>query len=1067
MRKKWILFSLSAVILLPIVLLAVVVIYLGTADLSQHRDLIAQQISKVSGRRFSLNGEFDLNISMTPSVLITKLSFANASWASQPEMLTVERVEAEIELLPLIRGDIHIPHFHLQGVKTIVETDSRGTSNWVLTEPDAEHVDTPRADKGAGFKLPWVGDMQISKVELVYQDGQSGQTVSAKLDHATIGSTDPNSPLVLYVIGSVDNKPVEINGQLILPMDLKGDSVDVPIELHARALGVKVDATGRLTGDIAAPAIDLAVKANAASLKQLRQVFGEVVPEVEPVKLVVDIKGDQGQPVLFKLNAIAGKGKLDSKLTLRRDGARPHIEGNVAISDIDVARLWAPMFADGPGKEAVKKPDTPPTAASQGLDQPIPLDWLQTFDANVSLSVNNIKLPQAHIKSLQSRFIINDRRLNIDGFDLATNAGAVMAGLVLDARGKQARLQLDFDTTEIELAKIPPLADNKHYSGSKAKAAASLVANGNSVASLIETFQGSAQLDYDNPKHQEKLSLKLQRNNGKKTASNKRLDITADGLLDGQAIELRGSIVPPTGLLTKSKPYRIDLAVQAYGVSSKINGTATDPFSMQGFDLVIEANAADLTGLRLVLGQDVPAVGTTKLNTRLKFHQQKLQLSDLQLVLGDARIDGWLKLDVSTAIPDVQTELAFADFNLDTLLSTEQKVAKPQTKAVAKKPGDGKLFSDEPLPFDQLSRANVGATLRVTNLVTNNARLKQAGIRIDMAAGKLSVSVLKFSPARGELIGDFVVDASVKGAPKVRIKLKAPHIELGEIIVAKDGTPAVEGPLATDISLQAQGNSLAQLMASLNGNVNLLAEQGSADAKALDMFVGGLSAIVGTIFTEQSSKTKINCAICDLKIDNGMVTPQLAVLDTQYSTVFIEGQVDLKNEQLNIKVSPQAKGVTLSVAFPVRVQGKLSKPGVEVEKTGALLKTGELWANVVYPPSMLLKFSDLGGGKQNPCVSMVAEKSAIPFIDDVGKVVGGAVKGVGGAVKGVGGAVEDVGKGVGGAIEDVGKGVGGAVKGLGSGLGLDKLVDAVKEGDDSTAPADSAVDEEDDFDMDF
>lgn len=1045
MRKKWLLLSLSAVILLPVVTLAVVVIYIGTTDLGQHRDLIAEKISKATGRRLSLNGEFDLNISMTPSVLITRLSFANAPWASQAEMLTVERVEAEIELLPLIRGDIHVPKFHLEGVRTIVETDSRGTSNWVLVEADADQVDTPRADKDGDFKAPWIGDMQISKLELVYQDGQSGQTVSAKLDHATVGSPDPNSPVVIYVIGSVDNKPVEINGQLILPMDLKGDSVDVPIELHVRALGVKADASGSLTGAIAAPAIDLAVEANAANLKQLRQVFGEVVPEVEPVKLVVDVKADQGQPVLFKLNAIAGKGQLDSTMTVRREGARPQIEGNIEISDLDVARLWAPMFADRTDRPAVKKPDTSPAKTSQGLDQPIPLDWLQSFDANVSLSASNIKLPQADIKSLQSRFVIDDRRFNIADFDLATNAGAVKAGLVLDARSKVPGLQLDFDTTEIELAKIPPLADNKHYSGSKAKAVASLVASGNSVASLIETFQGSAQLDYDNPKQKEKLTVKLQRKAEKKTADNKRLDITADGLLDGQAIELRGSIIPPKGLLIAGKPYQIDLAVQAYGANGNITGTAINPFSMEGFDLGIEASAADLTGLRKVLGEGVPAVGQTKLNARLKTQKLKLQLSDLQLMLGDARIDGWLKLDTSTAIPDVQTELAFTDFNLDKLLPAQQKAATPQAKPATKKAAGDKVFSNEPLPFEYLSQATIKATLRVANLVQDNARLKQAEISIDMHAEKLSVSLLKFSPARGELVGDFVVDASVKGAPKITIKFKAPHIELGETIVAQDGTAAVEGPLATDISLQAQGNSLAQLMATLNGNVNLLMEQGSADAKALDMFVGGLSAIVGTIFTEQSSKTQINCAICDLKLSDGIVTPQLAVLDTQYSTVFVEGQVDLKNEQLNIKVSPQAKGVTLSMAFPVRVEGKLSKPGMEVEKTGALLKAGELWANVVYPPSLLLKFSELGDGKQNPCVSMVAEKGGIPIIEDVGKVVEGTVKGVGSAVKGVGG----------------------AVKGLGSGLGLDKLVDAVKEEDDSTAPADGDAEDEDIFDSDF
>jgi hypothetical protein len=221
-------------------------------------------------------------------------------------------------------------------------------------------------------------------------------------------------------------------------------------------------------------------------------------------------------------------------------------------------------------------------------------------------------------------------------------------------------------------------------------------------------------------------------------------------------------------------------------------------------------------------------------------------------------------------------------------------------------------------------------------------------------------------------------------------------------------------------------------------------ENGSADAKALDMLVGGLSAMFGTIFTDQSSKTRINCAICDLTLNDGMLTPQLAVLDTEYSTVFAEGQVDLKNEQLDIKVSPEAKGVTLSVAVPVRLHGKLSEPGIEVEKTGALIKTGQLWATVAYPPAALVKFSDLGGGKQNPCVSMVTEKGGIPFVEDVGKVVKGTVKGT---VEGT---------------DKVLKGVGGVLKDSGSGLG--KLFKSEKDDADSTTATENDDEEEDDFD---
>jgi hypothetical protein len=293
------------------------------------------------------------------------------------------------------------------------------------------------------------------------------------------------------------------------------------------------------------------------------------------------------------------------------------------------------------------------------------------------------------------------------------------------------------------------------------------------------------------------------------------------------------------------------------------------------------------------------------------------------------------------------------------------------------------------------------------------------------------------------------------------LKLKAAHIDLGELLATSDGTTPIEGPLATDINLQGQGNSVAEIMGSLDGHANLLIEQGSADAKALDLFVGGLSAMFGTIFIDESPKTTINCAICDLKFNDGLMTSELAVLDTQYSTVFLEGQMNLKSENLDLKVSPEAKGVTLSVAFPVLVKGKLLEPKIEVEKTGALLKTGQLWATVAYPPAALVKFDDLiGDGKHNPCVSMVAEKGGIPFVEDVGKAVKGTVKATGKVVEGT---AEGTGKVVKGTAEGTGKvvkGVGDALKGAGSGLG--KLF---KKSDDAESPQTDAADTEDEDDF--
>jgi len=198
---KWILTVLSAVVLLPVLFLVAVLFYLDAADLSQHRDIIAEQVSKLVGRSLSLNGELDLNISMTPSIVITDIAVANTSWASEPEMLTIQRVEAEVELSALLHGDIHIPRFHVKGVKSSLETDADGLGNWVLAEPGDEDVDAGEAGKTGELKLPWIGDAYIGDVEFTYHDGQSGQSITAKLDYARVSTANPESPTEFDIVG--------------------------------------------------------------------------------------------------------------------------------------------------------------------------------------------------------------------------------------------------------------------------------------------------------------------------------------------------------------------------------------------------------------------------------------------------------------------------------------------------------------------------------------------------------------------------------------------------------------------------------------------------------------------------------------------------------------------------------------------------------------------------------------------------------------------------------------------------------------------------------------------------
>ena len=1013
MRRKWLLISLSGVIALPILLVLAVLVFVSVSDLTQHRDVIAEQVSNILGRQLALKGDLDLNLGGTTSFVVSDISLANAAWASEADLLAIQRIEAEIRIMPLLRGIIQIPRLHVTGVDASLETDADGQSNWVLADSDTPAPASEDTGAQTGFKLPWVGDLSVSDVEIAYLDAGSGQQVTATLDRANTQWDEPTAPLVIDIAGQVNEQPVTVEGKLVLPTVLEMDELDLPVELHASVLGLEAEAQGSIKGSSRAPAVDLSLLAKADSLKPMREVFGDVVPEVKSVELTMELQGDQDQPVSARFNATAGKARLNADLKLQREPPRPKLTGSVAINDVDVMRMWASLLAQEPDEQASRKMPTESTEAPERFDQPIDLAWAGILDANVAVSMERVNLPQMRIKTLHSRLVIDERTVKIDESEIVTDAGAVNTKLTVDARKKQAAVALDLTTSEIQLGKLEPLAKNKRFKHGHVSTDIDLSGAGETIAQLVESLEGSVQLVYANKQTKEELTLNLAHQPKQKGVDRTPFTVSADGVMENQAIKLRGNLIPPEGVLKMAKPYTVDLAMEAFGITGKVSGTAAAATSLDGLDIAVQARANNLNGVRKAFGEEIPEVGKIDLSARVKSSESKLEVSKIQIAVAEGQINGRLILNMASAIPDVETELTLADLNLNKLLPEKKQEAPTKQKTEAqKKPG--KVFPDEPLPFEMLSNYRIKAKLRATNLLgTNNRRLKEAEAKLTIVLGKMSASLLKLSSVKGELAGDFVVDASGKGAPAVYLKLKAPEIDLGELLTTEDGVTAVDGPLGVDIVLQGKGKSVAQILGTLNGRVSLLMERGSADARALDIFVGGLSAMFGTIFVAGSNKTKIECAICDLKFEKGVMTPQLALLDTQYSTVFAEGTVDLKQEQLDLKVSPNAKGVTLSVAFPVLVKGTLSQPNVDVDKTGALLKAGELWATVAYPPAALVKFSNLADGKENPCVSMVAEKAGIPIVEDVGKAVKGVVKGTGGVVKGTGDKIKEVGSGLG------------------------------------------------------
>jgi uncharacterized protein involved in outer membrane biogenesis len=99
MRWKWFV-GICAFLVLALMVTAYAV--LATYDYNKLKPRVARMVKDATGRELNLGGEVDLAIGFSPSLVVTDVTFANASWGSQPEMIKVDKLQAQIRLLPLL-----------------------------------------------------------------------------------------------------------------------------------------------------------------------------------------------------------------------------------------------------------------------------------------------------------------------------------------------------------------------------------------------------------------------------------------------------------------------------------------------------------------------------------------------------------------------------------------------------------------------------------------------------------------------------------------------------------------------------------------------------------------------------------------------------------------------------------------------------------------------------------------------------------------------------------------------------------------------------------------------------
>ena len=979
------------------VILAIAVTLLLNLDYNEYRYLVEAEVRERTGRDLEIRGNMDLDLSLTPSIRLTDVHFANAEWGSEPEMASLKRLEAKIDLMPLILdGVLDIHTVEVEGLKLLVEKAPSGLTNLEFEAPagtaggDAGVSSSSAGESStadvAGLSLPILRNVDLSAVEVRYVDIAAADSKLLKLDSLQVKGEGPFDPLQVDLSGSADDIPVSLKGELGSPSDMLNSERLWVVDLTGDLAGTLLSASGGIDEPATGKGLNIFLSLESEQVGSLSRItlplLGQTIPNLGPVKLFTALNGDaQGKVSARDISLQLGGAKL-----LNLD-----VSGDVE----DVLNLAGLKL-----KAEIKASSLERLGNVIGQDLP---DY-GALDASVELTGS-----QKALRAENLAMSLSGSKMDLKLTGGLNNLLDLASGPELDLR-VEARLPELADITEIPDVTLPDLGSVNLTANLKGQALKSPQAN--DIAVEIRRrgqwrFQvGGAVSD-------------LVKANG--------LDLTASAqIVDGAAFpKIEGQTLPDLGQIDFEGRIKGGLDLGGEGAAAgklaleglklrvsregahniSLQGAIADLMAQRGIDLDVDANLRDLSSFSSLAGQALPPVKNLDVKGRLAGDADgQVSLNDFAMKFGKSRIAGQFDANLSETAPALTGRLESRKIFLRDMLpflasAPAQETAGSQAgnsssggSTGAQSGQNGRVFSSQPFDLARLRKIALNMDLTVDQLVMPNGEPQKISGLVTMKGGIFDISNLEMrDPEAGALSGLVRFDASTD-QPTFNMSVKADGYPLSNLTQFTNFAGLMRGPFDLDVDLDGRGSSPAAVAASLNGKIMAVATDTVVDRKTAQDLIAGGPLVAGLVPGEGSlplslseiatlvprflgnSKRKqlpdqldLHCMVADYGVQNGLITTKTLLLDSKYFTTTGEGTVDLGSERLDLTITPQRLFGVSEVAATHHIRGTLANPVSETDVVGSTLGT---IGNLLKLPVTTMKSVGIPVGEDSPCVNL-------------------------------------------------------------------------------------------------
>lgn len=454
------------------------------------------------------------------------------------------------------------------------------------------------------------------------------------------------------------------------------------------------------------------------------------------------------------------------------------------------------------------------------------------------------------------------------------------------------------------------------------------------------------------------------------------VSIVGGGSWKGNAFDLRGSAASPLLLRDREVPYRIDVKASAGATRAHARGTLLDPLRLRGFDLQMRLSGRDMSDLYPLLGLAIPSTPPYVLDGQFSREGEIWHYRDFDGRIGDSDMHGDASVDTAGKRPYLRADLHSRRLDFDDLAGfvggAPQSGAGETANAeqVAKAAGTGtrgRVLPDKPYELEKLRAMDADVRLRAARINAPSLPLDDMDAHLVLEGGQLRLDPLNFGVADGEIRSRIRMDARTDTI-RTRADADLAGLNLGQLLPKVELAQNAIGKIGGKVSLEGSGNSVARMLGSSDGSVQVGMGRGRISNLLMEMAGIDLAEIIKFKLTGDKL-IPVRCAFADFGVDDGLMTARALAFDTTDTILVGSGTVNLRDETLDLTIRPRPKDRSLlALRTPLRVDGSFRQPKIHPDLARVGLRGAiALSLATITPPAALLATFETGPGEDSGC----------------------------------------------------------------------------------------------------